>query len=122
MVATEGKPPLLTLPNELFSEVASHSESFKDLNSLLRTSRFFHDLFNTQLYRRAIDAEDAVRAGIVQWVLSEYRVASLTRLLDNGLSIDQKLPIQDGMVREGMVRGMVKEANCHIYAAQNMQA
>jgi hypothetical protein len=89
--ATESKPSLLTLPNELFFEVASHLESFRDLNSLLRTSQFFHTLFNTQLYRRAVAADDIVREDIVAWVLSEYRVASPTLLLDNGLSVHQEL-------------------------------
>jgi hypothetical protein len=79
--ATEGiRSPLMALPNEL-----------SDLNFLLRTTGFFHTLFNTRLYRRAVAASDPVREDIVQWVLSEYRLASLTLLLDNGLSVDQKL-------------------------------
>jgi ankyrin repeat protein len=48
--------------------------------------RFFHTLLNNHLYRRAVD-----RPALVPWVLSEYRVASLTLLLDNGLSVNQKL-------------------------------
>jgi ankyrin repeat protein len=88
---TEGNSVLLTLPNELLSEVASNLESFEDFNSLVRTSRFFHTLFNTHLYRRAVAAEDAVREDIVQWALSHYPIASLTLLLDNGLSVHQKL-------------------------------
>jgi hypothetical protein len=70
----------MALPNEL-----------SDLNFLLRTTGFFHTLFNTHLYSRAVAASDPVRVDIVQWVLSEYRLASLTLLLDNGLSVDQKL-------------------------------
>jgi ankyrin repeat protein len=81
---------LLKFPNELLLEVASHLERFRDLNALLRTSRFFRMLFHTLLYRRAITANDTVRDGIVSWVLSEYRVASLTHLLDNGLSANHK--------------------------------
>jgi ankyrin repeat protein len=42
--------------------------------------------FNTDLYRRAVGADDAVLKKIVGWVLSRYRLASLTLLLDNGLS------------------------------------
>jgi hypothetical protein len=91
LAATEGKSPLQTLPNELFLEVAPHLESFKDLNAFLRTSRFFHTLFNPQLYRRSVAADEDACEDIVKWVLSEYRVASLTLLLDNGLSVDQKL-------------------------------
>jgi hypothetical protein len=91
LAPTESKPPLLTLPNELFFEVASNLESFRDLNSLLRTSRLFHTLFNPRLYHLAVAADDCVREDIVVWVLSEYRVASLTLLLDNGLSVHQKL-------------------------------
>jgi hypothetical protein len=87
--ATESKPSLLTLPTELFFDVASHLESFRDFNSLLRTSRFFHILFNTHLYHRAIAADDIIRDDIVAWMLSEYRVASLK--LDNGLSVHQNL-------------------------------
>jgi ankyrin repeat protein len=79
----------MTLPNELFIEVASHLDSFKDLNSLARTSRFFHTMFNTQLYRRAVAADAIVLGDIVGWVLSRYRLASLTLLLDNGLSVDR---------------------------------
>jgi ankyrin repeat protein len=94
------KSPLLTLPNkllkfpnELLFEVASHLERFRDLNALLRTSRFFRRLFHTLLYRRAITANDTVRDDIVSWVLSEYRVASLTLLLDNGLSANHKFRV-----------------------------
>jgi hypothetical protein len=35
VAATESDSPLLTLPNELISEVASHLESFEDLDSLV---------------------------------------------------------------------------------------
>jgi ankyrin repeat protein len=87
---TESKS-LLTLPNELLFEVASNLESFEDLKSLLCTSRFFHTLFKTHLYRRAVAAADPVRADIARWVLSNYRIASLTSLMDNGLSVHQKL-------------------------------
>jgi ankyrin repeat protein len=80
--------PLMTLPNEMFFEVASHVKSFTDLNSLVRTSRFFHGLFNTHLYRRAVAADCLVRDDIVGWVLTGYQLASLTLLLDNGLSVD----------------------------------
>jgi ankyrin repeat protein len=90
MGSTEGagsNSPLMTLPNELFLDVASHLQSFEDLNSLVRTSRFFHGMFNTNLYRRAVAADHAVVLNkIVGWVLSRYRLASLTLLLDNGLS------------------------------------
>jgi ankyrin repeat protein len=88
---TTSNSPLLTLPNELFLEVASHLESFKDLNSLLRTTRFFHNLLNSQLYRRAVAVDDPVRQDIVRWVLSQYLFDSLELLLDNGLSVHQKL-------------------------------
>jgi hypothetical protein len=71
-------------------EVAPHLERFRDLNSLRRTSRFFHTFFGTLLYRRAITANDTARDGIVSWVLSKYRVASLMHLLDSGLSANHK--------------------------------
>jgi ankyrin repeat protein len=91
-VAIEGiSSPLMTLPNEIFFEMASHLESLKDFNSLLRTNRFFHTLFNAHLYRRAVAANEIVREAIVVWVLQNYRVRSLTFLLDNGLSVHQKL-------------------------------
>jgi ankyrin repeat protein len=85
-----GKSPLLLLPNELLLEVAAHLKRFQDLNSLLRTSRFFQTLFHTLLYRRAITANDIVRNDILWSVLSEYRVASIMHLLDNGLSINHE--------------------------------
>jgi hypothetical protein len=88
---TESSFPLLKLPGELLFEVASNLESFEDLNSLVRTSHFFHILLNSRLYRRAIAADDTVRGGIVQWALQRYPIASLTLLLDNGLSVHQKL-------------------------------
>jgi ankyrin repeat protein len=84
---TSSELPLLRLPNELFLEVASHLKSFKDLNSLVRTSCFFHGMFNTNLYRRAV-ASGIVLDDIVGWVLSRYRLASLTLLLDHGLSVN----------------------------------
>jgi ankyrin repeat protein len=68
--------------------VASHLESFKDLNALVRTSRFFHAMFNPHLYRLAVAANDAVLNKTVVWVLSRYRLASLTLLLDHGLSVN----------------------------------
>jgi hypothetical protein len=81
--------PLMKLPNELFFEVASHLESFKDLNFLLRTNRFFHTLFNSHLYRLAVAAGKSVLEDIVAWMLSNYQVSSLRLLLDNGLSVHQ---------------------------------
>jgi hypothetical protein len=84
--------PLMKLPNELFFEVASHLESFKDLNSLLRTNRFFHTLFNSHLYHRAMTADKSIPEGIVVWVVSNYQVSSLRLLLDNGPSVKQRLP------------------------------
>jgi hypothetical protein len=89
--ATASKPPLLTLPNELFFEVASHLESFQDFNSFLRTTPAFHTIFNTHPDRRAVAADELVREDIVKWVLRQYRIAPLTLLLDNGLSVHQKL-------------------------------
>jgi hypothetical protein len=89
MGPTEGsKSLLLKLPNGLFIEVASHLESFQDLNSLVRTSRLVHEMFNSHLYRRAVAADAIVFDDLVSWVLSEYRLTSLTLLLDNGLSVD----------------------------------
>jgi ankyrin repeat protein len=82
------KSLLLGLPNELFGEVASNLPNFGDLNSLVRTSGFFHNMFNTDLYRRAVAADDAVLNEIVGWVLSSYQLASLTLLLDHGLSVN----------------------------------
>jgi ankyrin repeat protein len=92
-VATQdigSKSPLLKLPNELLLEVALHLERFQDLNSLLRTSKLFHTVFHTLLYRRAITAKDIVRDQIVWRVLSRCRVASLRHLLDNGLSANNQ--------------------------------
>jgi hypothetical protein len=85
------KSSLLTLPNELLIEVAPHLKSFKDLNSLVRTSRFFHCLFNSLLYRRAVTANVTVRENIVRRVLYRHRAASLALLLDNGLSTHQEI-------------------------------
>jgi ankyrin repeat protein len=93
------KALLLKLPNELLLEVAVHLERFRDLNSLLRTSRFFHTTFHTLLYRRVITADDTVRDGIVSWVLSEYQVASLVHLLDNGLSANYKFECGRDLLR-----------------------
>jgi ankyrin repeat protein len=92
MCSTEGissKALLLGLPNELLFEVASHLYVFKDLNSLVRTSRFFHEMFNPQLYRRAVAAkQNIVRDNVVARVLLGCRLASLTLLLDHGLSVN----------------------------------
>jgi ankyrin repeat protein len=97
------KSLLLGLPNELLSEVASHLKDLKDLNSLVRTSRFFHGMFNTDLYRRAVAAEAIVLDDIVGWVLSRYRLASLTLLLDNGLSINHTGRFNDPYSEEMML-------------------
>lgn len=43
---------LLDLPTEILSEIPNHLEYLVDLNALIRTSRFFHTLLNTRLYRR----------------------------------------------------------------------
>jgi hypothetical protein len=98
------KSSLLTLPKELLIEVASHLENFKDLNSLIRTSRLFHCLFNTLLYHRAATSDGTVREDIVRRVLHRYRAASLALLLDNGLSIHQEV------CRDG--QGMLYEVCC----------
>jgi ankyrin repeat protein len=80
----------MTLPNELLLEVASHLETFRDLNSLVRTSRLLHAMFNTHLYRRAITADDIILNGILCCVLTGYRFDSLTLFLDNGLSVNRR--------------------------------
>jgi ankyrin repeat protein len=85
---TSNKSLLLGLPNELFLEVASHIPSIKDLNSLVRTSCFFHGMFNTHLYGRAVAADGAVLNKIVGRVLSRYQLSSLMLLLDHGLSVN----------------------------------
>jgi ankyrin repeat protein len=92
LAAAESNSPLMTLPNELLFEVASHVEHFRDLNSLLRTSTFFYDLANPILYRRAVAAKDIVREEILEQVISQHQIASLELLLDNGLCVDQRLP------------------------------
>jgi ankyrin repeat protein len=111
MDPTEGissKPLLLRLPNELFFDVGSHFESFNDLNSLVRTSRFFHRMFNTHLYRRAVAADDIVLDDIVGWVLSEYRLASLTHLLDHGLAVNHIGRFVEDGYKETMLRFLCK--------------
>jgi hypothetical protein len=94
----------MTLPNELLFGVASHLDHFRDLNSLLRTSRFFYTLFNTQLYCRAVDADDTVREEIVNCVLLEQPIASVTPLLNNGLSVHQKLCSRSNSHSEDLLR------------------
>jgi ankyrin repeat protein len=79
--------------------VGPHLGSFRDLNSLIRTSRIFRTLFHTLLYRRAITANDTVRDEIILWVLSEYQDASLQYLLDNGLSVNHKLSDWEDLLR-----------------------
>jgi ankyrin repeat protein len=106
MGSTDGvssKSPLMELPNELFIEVASHLKSFNDLNSLVRTSQFFHGMFNTDLYCRAVAADGAVLDDIVRWVLSRYRLASLTLLLDHGLSVNRTVKSGGGLFQETML-------------------
>jgi ankyrin repeat protein len=106
MSSTEGidsKAPIMTLPNELFLEVASHLKSFKFLNSFVRTSRFFHAMLNSQLYRRAVIANYTFRHNIVVWVLNRFRVASLSLLLDNGLSVDHTGPFGYKQLEETML-------------------
>jgi ankyrin repeat protein len=114
MCSTEGissKSLLMTLPNELFFEVASHFEGFKDLNSLVRTSRFFHGMFNTHLYRRAVAADDIILDDILGWVLSGDRLASLTLLLDHGLSVNHTGKFSGQWDEEPMLRFLCKPAS-----------
>jgi hypothetical protein len=85
----DSKSLLLGLPNELLTEVGSHLESFNDLNSLARTSSFFHGMFNTNLYRRAVAADAAILDDIIGWVLRRCPLASLALLLDSGLSVNR---------------------------------
>jgi ankyrin repeat protein len=96
--------PLLKLPNELFFEVASHLKSFKDVNSLARTSCFLHGIFNPHLYRRAVTANRIVRDRIVGSVLSRHPPASLALLLDNGLSVNHAGQFPGGIGKEAMLR------------------
>jgi hypothetical protein len=93
--ARNTKFPLLTLPKELIVEVASHLESFEDLNSLVRTTSLFHTLLNPYLYRRFAAAKPRVRDWIVESVLSERQVDSLALLLDHGLSVHHTLAFED---------------------------
>jgi ankyrin repeat protein len=97
-MANISKPPpsegissksLMKLPNELLLEVGSHLQSFEDFNSLVRTSTFFHGMFKTQFFRRAIDAEDDVLDDIMSRVLGRFQLASLVLLLDHGLSVNR---------------------------------
>jgi ankyrin repeat protein len=78
---------LMRLPNEIIFEVAPHLQGFSDLNSLVRTSRFFHTMFNSRLYHLAVAADDSTLDNAIGYILSEYRLSSLTLLLDNGLSV-----------------------------------
>jgi ankyrin repeat protein len=93
----------MTLPNELFLEVALNLRSFEDLNSLARTSRFFRTMFHTYLYHRAIAADGIVLDGILSWVLSRYRLDSLMLFLDNGLPVNHTGRFFDDR-REGLLR------------------
>jgi ankyrin repeat protein len=94
LAATEdisSKSPLLALPNELLLDVARYLTHFRDLNALLRTSRFFYTLLHALLYRRVITANATVREAIALEVLSEAdQVATLAHLLDNGLSVNHE--------------------------------
>jgi hypothetical protein len=74
--------------------------------SLIRTFGVFHNLFNTRLYHLAVAADDVVREGIVRWVLEKYRVASLTLLLDNGLSAHQEVPQQLDVEYASLISGI----------------
>jgi ankyrin repeat protein len=85
---------LLAFPNEILFEVASYLDTFEDLHCLALTSRFFYTVFNGLLYRRVFDADPTVREDIVAWVLCNHKLAALTFLLDNGLSVDQKIHIE----------------------------
>jgi ankyrin repeat protein len=111
MGPTEGissKSLLLGFPNELLLEVGSHLHSFQDLNSLVRSSSVFHKMFNTYLFRRAVAADVAVLHEIVGWVLSRYRLASLTLLLDHGLSVNRIFKSGSGVFRETMLHSLCK--------------
>jgi ankyrin repeat protein len=92
---------LLRLPNEILREVASQIDNLGDLNSLARTSHFFYTFLNTDLYQRAVAADDDVLDGIMQSVLADipYPVEALTRLLDYGLPLDLKIDNSEGMLR-----------------------
>jgi ankyrin repeat protein len=111
--ATERMSLLLTLPNELIFEVGSHLKSFKDLNGLACTSRFFHTMFNSILYRRAVGADPNVLDDIVGEVLFYYELDSLVLLLDNGLSVHYKLHLNS----EDMLQGL-----CGYNASQEERA
>jgi ankyrin repeat protein len=102
------KSPLMRLPNELFLDVASYLKRFEDLNSLVRTTRFFHRMLNHHLYRRAVATDHHVRNHIVCSVLSGYQLASLTLLLDNGLSVNHTVQWNLYADEETMLRFLCK--------------
>jgi hypothetical protein len=79
--------PAPKAPNELISELYPYLESFKDRNAPIRTSHFFHTMFNPRLYGQAA-ASPAVCDGIICRMLSEHKLASLKLLLDHGLPVD----------------------------------
>jgi ankyrin repeat protein len=102
------KSPLMMLPNELFLDVASYLKRFEDFNSLVRTTRFFHRMLNRHLYRRAVATDHHVRNYIVCSALSGYHLASLTLLLDNGLSVNHTVQWNLWANEETMLRFLCK--------------
>jgi ankyrin repeat protein len=106
---------LLAFPNGILFEVASYLDTFEDLHCLALTSRFFYTVFNGLLYRRVFDADPTVREDIVAWVLCNHKLAALTSLLDNGLSVDQKLHIETFLPSQGCVGfDMLRCLCCHL--------
>jgi hypothetical protein len=88
---TSKTPPVLALPIELLHDIASHLTSFEDLSCLVRTTRLFHHLFTSHLYHRFTTTTDDVRDVILERVILNGRLTSLTSLLDNGLPVEYSL-------------------------------
>jgi ankyrin repeat protein len=79
---------LLTLPNELLSEVASHVECFGDLNSLIRTSRFFHESFNHLLHHRLVVMPKEGRETVLRTASRQGNLAMAKLVLKLGTDVN----------------------------------
>ncbi|KAF8531801.1 ankyrin repeat-containing domain protein [Trichophaea hybrida] len=95
--SSTNKTTILVLPNEILDIVYSSLNTYNDRNSLIRSNRFFHTLWNRKLYRLAIDSKlkvkRIVRYRAFQTSLWEYAVTTcklliLSRLFEYGLDVN----------------------------------
>ena len=79
----------LSLPNEIIMDIVENLDKEQDINSMIRVSRRFYNLFDEYLYCFNIKHR---RSSALLWVANHGRESTARRLLHLGADVDVKVP------------------------------